>query len=232
MNTMKQLVVGSMACMGFAMSAQAYEAGDVIVRVGAATVAPNESATTPTLNGTPLAGTDVSVDSDTQIGLNVVYMVTADIGVEVLAATPFQHDIGGNTAVAGALGTQDLGGTKQLPPTVTAQYYFNNASPVTPFIGIGVNYTWFFDEDAGSDLDTTLGGDVDLDLENSWGLAARAGLDVDLGNNWLLNAGVWYIDIDTDATYTVKSGALAGSKVKSSVDIDPWVYMASVGYKF
>ena len=232
MSTMKKVMASTVVCMSVAMSAQAYEAGDVILRVGAATVAPNESATTPTLNGVPLAGTDVSVDSDTQIGLNVVYMVTADVGVELLAATPFQHDIRGNTAVAGALGTQDLGGTKQLPPTLTAQYYFNNSSPVTPFVGIGVNYTWFFDEDAGDDLNTTLGGDVDLDLEDSWGLAARAGFDVDLGNNWLLNAGVWYIDIDTNATYTVKSGALASAKVKSSVDIDPWIYMVGVGYTF
>lgn len=229
---MKKMVAGSVLLMGAAMGAQAYEAGDIIVRVGAATVEPNDEASTPELNGIPLLGTDASVDSDTQIGLTAAYMLTNNLGVELLAATPFQHDISGNGALGGVLGTTDLGSTRQLPPTVSLQYYFNNSSPVTPYLGVGVNYTVFFDEDAGSDLNTTLAGDVDLDLENSVGLALSGGLDLDLGNNWLLNASVWYIDIDTEATYSVKTGPLAGAKVKSDVSIDPWVYMLSAGYKF
>jgi len=73
---------------------------------------------------------------------------------------------------------------------------------------------------------------VDLDIDDSWGWALEAGLDVDLGDNWLLNAGVWYFGVDTEATYKVKSGALAGSKVEANVDADVWVYMASIGYRF
>lgn len=232
MSMMKQVVAGSVLLMGAVMGAQAYEAGDIIVRVGAATVDPRTDASTPKLNGVPLAGTSVNVDSDTQVGLNVVYMLTNNVGMELLAATPFQHDITGSTGLSGILGTKDLGETRHLPPTLTVQYYFNTGSIVTPYVGAGINYTVFFNESSGSSLDTTLGGDVDLDLENSWGLAARAGVDIDLGNNWLLNAGVWWIDIDTEATYSVKSGALAGAKVKSDVSLDPWVYMISAGYKF
>jgi outer membrane protein len=115
---------------------------------------------------------------------------------------------------------------------LSLQYYFNNSSIFTPYVGGGLNYTKFWDEDAGSSLNTTLGGNVSLDLDNSWGLAAEAGVDVNVGNNWLLNAAIWYIDIDTNATYTVRNGALAGARVKSDVNLDPWVYMASVGYKF
>ena len=234
MSTMKKVMAGTGACVGMAMAmgAQAYEAGDFIVRAGAVTVDPNDSATTPKLNGAPLYGVGVEVDSDTQLGLTVAYMVTSNIGVELLAATPFQHDITGNLNSTAALGTNDLGNTKQLPPTLTLQYYFNNSSIFTPYVGAGLNYTKFWDEDAGSSLNTTLGGNVTLDLDNSWGLAAEAGVDVNLGNNWLLNASLWYIDIDTNATYTVRNGALAGAKVKSDVNIDPWIYMASVGYKF
>lgn len=232
MNTMKKVIAGSVMCMGVAMGAQAYEAGDFIVRAGAINVKPDTDASTPALNGLPLPGAAVDVGSDTQLGLNFVYMLTANWGVELLAATPFEHDISGDRNTAAYVGTSDLGSTKQLPPTVTVQYYFNNSSAFTPYIGVGLNYTVFWDEDAGSALNTTLGGDVDLDLDNSWGLAARAGVDYSLGNNWLLNAGVWYIDIDTDATYTVQSGALASARVTSDVSLDPWVYMASVGYKF
>lgn len=232
MSMIRKAVAGGVVLMGVAMGAQAHEAGDVIVRVGAATVEPNDSATTPKLNGLPLVGTDASVDSDTQLGLTVAYMLTNNVGVELLAAAPFQHRISGNGMVGAVLGTQDLGESRQLPPTLMAQYYFNNSSIVTPYVGLGVNYTWFFDENAGNALNTSLGGDVDLNLQNSWGAAAEVGVDIDLKNNWLLNASVWYIDIDTDATYQVKSGKLAGARVTSDVTVDPWVYMASVGYKF
>ncbi len=41
--------------------------------------------------------------------------------------------------------------TKHLPPTLTAQYHFDLANKkVHPFVGAGINYTHFFDEDIGS----------------------------------------------------------------------------------
>ncbi|MNG17356.1 Outer membrane protein W precursor [compost metagenome] len=53
-------------------------------------------------------------------------------------------------------------------------------------------------------------------------------MDYMLTDNILLNAAVWYIDIDTKATTD-----LAGvGKVKVDVDVDPWVYMVGLGYKF
>lgn len=232
MNMTKKAVAGAILLMGAAMGAQAYEAGDVIVRVGAINVDPNDHASTPTLNKLPLLGADVGVDRDTQLGGNIAYMLTSNIGLELVLALPFQHDISGNGVVGAAFATTDLGSTKHLPPTLNLQYYFNNSTNFTPFVGVGLNYTKFFSEDAGQDLETTLGGDVDLDLEDSVGLAAEVGVDYKLNDNWLLNATVMYVDIDTEATYTVKSGALAGAKVESDVSIDPFVYLISAGYKF
>ena len=51
-----------------------------------------------------------------------------------------------------------------------------------------------------------------------------------LGEHWALNAGVWYIDIDTTATVTLKDAG--DSKVRFDVDIDPWVYNVGIAYKF
>lgn len=228
MKTMKTVLAGGVMVMGAAMGAQAYEAGDWIVRAGAATVAPNDSSSTVELNGAPVvAGGEVRVDSDTQLGLTGTYMFTPSIGLGLLAATPFQHDITANSKLAGALGTNKVGSTEQLPPTLTVQYYFNNSSIVTPYVGLGLNYTTFFHTSVDNSLETALGGHSSLELSDSWGLAAEGGVDVSLGNNWMLNATVWYIDIDTQAT--IKSPA---GKVKTDVAIDPWVYMVGVGYKF
>ena len=44
----------------------------------------------------------------------------------------------------------------------------------------------------------------------------------------ILNAAVWRIDIDSKAT--ARHPALG--QVKVDIDIDPWVYMVGVGYRF
>ena len=80
-----------------------------------------------------------------------------------------------------------------------------------PYLGFGVNYTVFFDEDVDNQLIETLGAltdgavdDADLDLDDSFGLAGQVGVDIPFGENWAFNAGVWYIDIETTAEITAK----------------------------
>ena len=65
---------------------------------------------------------------------------------------------------------------------------------------------------------------LDLDLDDSWGLAGQAGVDYELENDWLLNASVWYINIEPDAKLT--------GLPSFDVEIDPWVFMLGVGKKF
>lgn len=219
------LVAGSLLATGLACgagSALAYEAGDIIIRAGVASVQPDESSSALEINGTAVAGTGAGVDGDEQLGLTGTYMLTSHIGVGLLAATPFEHDIKAN-----GLGL-DAGDTKQLPPTLTLQYFpLEPSAAFQPYLGIGVNYTAFFDEGVDSDLEALLGESGDLELDDSIGLAAQVGFDYAIDDHWLLNASVWYIDIDTEADFQFDT-----VRIKSDVDIDPWVYMLGVGYKF
>lgn len=211
-----------------AMPALAIEEGDIIVRVGATSVQPHESSSVISTTATgPLAGTAARVGNDIQLGLNFVYMYSDNIGVELLAATPFEHDLEVSGLSRYGFTTTHLGSTKHLPPTLTALYYFGSSSDaVRPYAGLGVNYTTFFRESLGNHARTELAADR-LKLDDSWGLSARAGVDWDLNNQWILNASFWRIDIDTQANLNSALG-----KVSADVDIDPWVYMVSVGYKF
>ena len=143
----------------------------------------------------------------------------SDIGVELLAATPFRHKVG--TGPTGTIAT-----VHQLPPTLMAQWYFGDAqSKVRPYVGAGINYTTFFNEDFN---DTgKAAGLSDLSLKDSWGAAGQVGLDYLINRDWLLNMSVWYMDIDTDVKF--KAG---GVDQKVSTRLDPWVFMFSAGYRF
>lgn len=228
-----QLLTASL--LTFALSAplaHAHQAGDLIVRAGAAHVDPVEDSSRIKVGGVPVAGTRATLDDNTQLGLTGTYMVTDKLGVELLAATPFTHKIGikGVDAALGTpAGTLDgrFADTKHLPPTVSVQFYpLEPSSRIQPYFGAGVNFTWFFDEKLSNRQKAN--GFSDLKLKNSWGLALQAGVDVMITDKLLFNAAVWRIDIDTTAT--VNHNALG--KVKVNVDVDPWVYMVGIGYKF
>jgi outer membrane protein len=231
MKTQKSVLQGLVAGMLLASSsAYALEAGDWIVRFGATNVSPNDSSDTVDIKatGTPVvAGSEVDVDDNTQLGINIGYMLTDNWGLELLAATPFKHNIGPNAALAGLTGSADIGETKHLPPTLSLNYHFMPKNNIRPYVGVGVNYTTFFDEDTSNGLEAL--GYTDLDLDDSWGFAGQVGVDVDVSDNWFLNGSVRYIDINTSAT--IKNG-VAGTLEVDDIDIDPWVFTLAIGTTF
>ncbi len=206
--------------------AQAHKEGDIIIRAGAATVDPNTNSGTVKNDPLgPLPG-DVTVNSDTQLGLTFAYMLQDHIGIELLAATPFTHEVKMKNSLGPLNGK--IGEVSHLPPTLSLQYYpMETSSPVQPYLGVGVYYTTVFNEDLSSQYKAA--GASNLSLDDSWGLAGQAGVDFMLNENILLNAAVWYIDIDTTATM---DGPLGTAKTKVDVTLDPWVYMVGLGYKF
>ena len=207
------LIAATLLTVGLSFNATAHQAGDIIVRAGVVTVAPNESS--------PVVAdiAEFGVNSNTQLGLNFGYMLTDNLGVELLAASPFSHDVS-----LGALGK--IADTKQLPPTLVAQYYFGDSqSSLRPYVGVGVNFTNFFDSEFTQDAKDL--GLENLSLSNSWGVAAQIGLDYQIDKKWLVNASVWYAKISTDVSFD-----MGGEHVVVDTDIDPWVYMISLGYTF
>ena len=203
------------AVMAVAPAAQAFEAGNFVVRGGAVHVAPDDSSDSIVVKGVGNTGTEAAVDSNTQLGLRATYMFTDSLGLGLLAATPFKHNITGS---GGVLDGADLGETKHLPPTLTLQYYpMPSGSAIQPYAGVGVNYTTFFDEQ------TDLPGE--LTLEDSVGAAVEVGVDYMLNKSFGLNAAVWYADIETEAE-------VEGVTEKFDVQIDPMVYMIGMSYKF
>lgn len=215
-----------------APSVQAHQAGDIIVRAGAVTVQTHESTSGVKGDRGTLAtlgnlGGKATLNNDTQLGLNFAYMVTDHWGVELLAATPFSHDVKIKGTAAPTVADGKLASFKHLPPTLSAVYYpLDSKSAFQPYVGAGINYTTFFDESVSSDAKAR--GFTSLNIKDSWGLAAQVGADYMLTDNIMINGQIRYIDIDTTA---YASHATLG-RAKVNVDVKPWVYMLGLGYKF
>jgi len=212
--------------LGIACSSiQAHEAGEWIVRAGIAGVNPSEDSgillpTAVSPNG------QVSIDDDVQLGLTFTYMLTDNWALELLAATPFTHEV----SFAGDLsGLGSIATAKHLPPTLSAQYFFETNSNIKPYLGVGVNYLMMLETKATANgmsvLDTVgTGGNYSIDANDSVGLTLQAGIDIELNDRLMLNAAIWKMDIGTTIT--------VADTLNVDLEIDPWVYMLGVGYKF
>ena len=211
LKTQNKTSVAVLAALGLTLgatsfSAQAIQAGDMFARVTLTQVAPDDDA-----DAFSTVAVVPEVGDSTRPGVTFVYMYDNNIGFEVLAALPFKHDITVD-------GMGKIGETKHLPPTFSVQYYFNPESKVRPYVGLGLNYTTFFSTKSIAGL----GGDLDLD--DSFGLAAQVGIDYDINEKWFLTADARYINIETTAT-----NSAAGT---TDVEINPTVVSIGVGYKF
>ncbi|MBV7548644.1 outer membrane beta-barrel protein [Pseudomonas sp. PDM26] len=230
----KSMLSASLVALALAAPlAHAFEAGDILIRAGAITVNPEADSSSVKVDQGPLAGADLggkaTMSSDTQLGLNFAYMLTNHLGIELLAATPFEHDVKlKGTALSAANGK--LGTLKHLPPTLSLVYYpLDPKSAFQPYVGGGINYTYIYDEHVGSQAQSA--GFSNFKAENSWGLAWQVGADYMLTDNIMINAQVRYIDIDTRAT--VENNSIApGTRARVDVDVDPFIYMVGLGYKF
>ncbi|UPG96450.1 OmpW/AlkL family protein [Luteibacter aegosomatissinici] len=157
-----------------------------------------------------LAGMSSSISKSTRPTFSVEYRFAPGWTAELLAALPFRHEVrlDGTRAVS----------VKQLPPTLGVNYHFMEGHTISPFIGAGVNYTWFFDKKGRNALDGTR-----VQLQNSWGAAGHVGVDIRLDERWLFTVDARYMDIDTKVKV---NGARVGT-----AHVDPWVYGVSFGYR-
>ena len=226
MRALKTAALISLTSAVFTAPVMAYDAGDFILRAGSATVAPKSQSANLVGSDVGETNTQASANNDTQLGLSFTYMLSDKLGVEVLAATPFSHKLEAKGDLAG----KDIGTVKQLPPTVSLQYYpLSRDSQWQPYVGIGINYTTFFNEKTAGDIEGL--GYNDLSLDDSFGLAAQVGVDYLINDHWGVNFSAMYADIDTTATLKGANGAL-GSEAKVDYNLDPVVYRVSAVYRF
>ena len=198
--SLKPIALGAALALAAAAPALAQSAGDWTGSIGLGAVMPKST-------NAHVAGDALSVDNDTQITLGLGYFFTDNIALDVLAATPFSHDI--------SLGGAKIGTTKHLPPTISLQYHFKNDSKFTPFVGAGLNYTTFFS------TKSSLG---ELKLKDSVGLALQAGVDMKLSDKGSLRADLRWINIETDMR-------LDGAKI-GTAKLNPMVAGVSYVHRF
>lgn len=202
---MKNRIILQFILITFAMHSYAnepFKAGDFMIRARAIQVTPDE-------HGQVSNGDDVGIDNQTVPEFDFTYFFTPNISAELIAAVT-QHNVTSSSGIK-------AGDVWLLPPTLTLQYHFTDIPDVIPYVGAGINYTHFFNEDGG-----TLARAV---YDDSIGPVFQVGADVPISNHWYFNLDVKKVYISTDVRFSP-------SGVTADVDIDPWIFGLGVGYRF
>ncbi len=203
----------------------AYDAGDRLFRARIINVNPNDDSGPIVINGVPVAGSGVTVDDAYTLDLDFTWMLTPNWGVELLLDLSSSHDVSATGAALGGLGK--IAEVNTLPPSLLLQYHFNPGAQIQPYVGFGINYTTFLDEEVSPSLNAALGGGASIDLDDSWGWAAQIGADIATGGDWFWNVDVKYINIETEAEIRAAAGLAT-----VDVDINPTVIGIGVGRRF
>ena len=180
-----------------------------LIRLRMIDVIPDESADIDIIGG------DAKISDQIVPELDISYFFTENVAAELILATN-PHDV---SVTGTSLGDVDLGDVTLLPPTLTLQYHFAPRASFRPYVGAGVNYTMFYDNDPGDA--------VSVNYDNSFGFALQAGADIPVNDTYFFNVDVKKLFLSTDVT--VDAGV---ATIGADVDINPWILGVGVGRRF
>jgi outer membrane protein len=214
------VTLAAASCCGLAM---AQKAGSFSASIGATQISPSVSS--GNLSAPSLPGSQVGINSNSQVTGAVNYSVSDNITVHVPIGFGFKHDITGSGAIAGV---GKLADTKALPITVIGQYRFMGANAAfRPYIGAGATYVKFYD---------TNGTGVLTAITNPGGpgtgvsFQSKLAPTIQIGGVFNLTEK-WYLEASYSRTFVSTRGTLSTGQT-IDVKLDPNAYSLQVGYKF
>ncbi|WP_087750923.1 OmpW/AlkL family protein [Paraburkholderia caledonica] len=237
-------IAGAVACVcGIALTdaAHAQSAGSLTLSLGWLHVAPQGHATPLTVEsvgGQPvnqtLTGTGAHASTSDTVGITTEYYVTDNIGVAALLGFPVKVDLIGEGTLAkyGNLGT-----TKPMPPAIELRYHlFSAGSALRPFVGLGVNYTWFTQVRATNKAFVEgsfgPGGSAHATLSSSWNPVFELGASYALTKHWSVGSNVNYMPVKTNLTLHGQTATETQVVSKSTLRLDPVSVFVNVAYTF
>src|SRR3989338_4939894 len=240
---MKKTVLALAIAAAFAPAVAMAEAGDIVVRLRATHISPDENSNlggrtsavynTPGLGGVVYGseGAGLRVDSNTIPEIDLSYYITKNIAAELILAVGTRHEVSVSGS-GGILNRRSLGEVNLLPPTLTLQWHFMPDQMFDPYVGAGVSYVRAMDNSLTA---RTALGNLPIRIDqNSWGPAIQAGFDVNLQDRWLVNLDVKKIWFETHVHLSCLGAAslTRGYRKVDELDVDPWVISVGLGKKF
>jgi len=177
------------------------------------------------------AGTNIDAKNVETPYLAYVRSLTSHVDVELtLGYPPLQKTVGKGPATLGSVpyDGQTIATARWLAPTLLVEYEFLRAdSRLRPYIGVGVNYTDFYDRDSTAQGNAASGGPTKISLTSSVGVAGTVGLAYRIAGNWKA-----YASYSATQVKTRLEADTAGVERTTHINFGPQALVVAVGYSF
>lgn len=187
------------ACAAAASSASAQSAPPTSVVVGVAHAVFNaKSSDLAGPPGTTPPGVTASVRDVTAVEGIVRQEITGPWSLEAIFGVPPKLDLdaGGTAAALGKVAT-----ARAWFPALLLTYSQPTGTLITPFVGAGIQKTWYTSAATTPAYDTAVGASsTHVALSGKFGPVARLGARVDLGDRWILDVSYARFWIHAHAT--------------------------------
>lgn len=143
---------------------------------------------------------------------------------------PLTKTVGKGPATLGSVpyDGQVISTARWIAPTLLLEYEFlSENSKLRPYIGVGVNYTTFYDRDSTAQGNAASGGPTKLSLSASVGPAATMGLDYNISNSWHLYGSYSISRVNSNLVADT-----AGVIRTTRINFGPQALVLAVGYSF
>jgi outer membrane protein len=147
-----------------------------------------------------------------------------------LGYPPLTKTVGSGPATLGSVpyDGQVISTARWLAPTVLLDYKFGGEnSKLRPYIGVGVNYTTFYDRDSTAQGNAASGGPTKLSLSASVGPAGTVGLAYHIVDHWN-----FYASYSASQVKTKLSADTAGVIRNTNISFGPQALVLALGYSF
>lgn len=238
----KKLLLAAAALMVGSV-AHAQSAGSNVISLGWFHIMPTGQADPltidrigPVATSTPQPNTGAKIESTDTAGIAFEHYFTDNIGVEASLGIPPKHDVSGKR---GYEKFGKLGEVRQWSPALLVKWHFFEATTkFRPYVGLGVNYTWFTGETITNQdfVRQNFGPNASMSASasSSWNPVFNVGANYAITEKWSIGLSVSYVPMSSTATFTTTNSAIAGQTIVShtKIKINPVATYLNVAYKF
>ena len=176
-------------------------------------------------------GVNLEAENVETIYLGYIRRLSSKFDVELALGYPPPANVkGSGPAMVGSVPYNGvlLSSARWIAPTLFVEYRFmSENSPWQPFVGVGVNYTTFYDRNTTAAGNAAFGGPTRLSLSASVGPAATVGIGYHVSGPWNVYGSYSIAQVKSDL-----SANTAGIERTTNISYGPQVLIVSVGYSF
>lgn len=148
----------------------------------------------------------------------------------------FQAGIPPTLTTVGAGAAEPLGTVSKARvwfPTLMALYTFTDIPSIQPYIGVGVNYTFFTDAKVEPAYTSGFqGSSSSMKLKDSWSPYVRLGVGFPIDKNWIVNVEYSTFQIKSTATVVTQTPGIGPISRRVDIKDRPQIFGLTVGYRF